>query len=88
MRAGPALRDQAIAYPHRHGRACPGQPRLSHAETETWMPGTRPGMTSLWTDRFRRELRPAWQKSISEQRITNKFSALRGAQGRALAPIC
>ncbi|MEH2672956.1 hypothetical protein DXU07_27405 [Bradyrhizobium elkanii] len=45
IEAGPALRDQAIAYPHRHGRACPGHPRLSHAETETWMPGTRPGMT-------------------------------------------
>jgi hypothetical protein len=26
----------------RHGRACPGHPRLVR---KTWMPGTRPGMT-------------------------------------------
>src|SRR5260370_7080932 len=31
----------------RHGRACPGHPRLSCCQTaKTWMPGTRPGMTS------------------------------------------
>ena len=29
----------------RHGRACPGHPRLS-ARPKTWMPGTRPGMTA------------------------------------------
>src|SRR6478735_6030779 len=30
----------------RHGRACPGHPRLScSSEAKTWMPGTRPGMT-------------------------------------------
>jgi hypothetical protein len=30
----------------RHGRACPGDPRLSCRESvKTWMPGTRPGMT-------------------------------------------
>ena len=28
----------------RHGRACPGHPRL-RKESKTWMPGTRPGMT-------------------------------------------
>jgi hypothetical protein len=27
----------------RHGRACPGHPRLS--QSETWMRDTRPGMT-------------------------------------------
>src|SRR5262245_32074778 len=27
----------------RHGRACPGHPRLR--TRKTWMPGTRPGMT-------------------------------------------
>jgi hypothetical protein len=31
----------------RHCRACPGHLRLSCCETaKTWMPGTRPGMTS------------------------------------------
>src|SRR5882762_4727405 len=31
----------------RHGRACPGHPRLSCCEiAKTWMPGTRPGMTA------------------------------------------
>ncbi|QOZ14925.1 hypothetical protein XI02_07700 [Bradyrhizobium sp. CCBAU 21365] len=29
----------------RHGRARPGHPRLFFA-AKTWMPGTRPGMTS------------------------------------------
>src|SRR5437764_13485710 len=28
----------------RHGRACPGHPRLE-IKHQTWMPGTRPGMT-------------------------------------------
>jgi hypothetical protein len=32
----------------RHGRARPGHPRLSCAfAPKTWMPGTRPGMTTL-----------------------------------------
>jgi hypothetical protein len=26
-------------------RLCPGHPRLCFQERETWMPGTRPGMT-------------------------------------------
>src|SRR5260370_29864672 len=31
---------------HRHGRACPGHPRLRLcAHRKTWMPGTSPGMT-------------------------------------------
>ena len=30
----------------RHGRACPGHPRLvANRSSKTWMPGTRPGMT-------------------------------------------
>ncbi|UTD26629.1 hypothetical protein DB459_06515 [Bradyrhizobium sp. WD16] len=30
----------------RHGRACPGHPRLACCSVvKTWMPGTRPGMT-------------------------------------------
>src|SRR3954454_23725306 len=30
----------------RHGRACPGHPRLACCEkSKTWMPGPRPGMT-------------------------------------------
>src|SRR3954470_9117768 len=33
----------------RHGRACPGHPRLSRCRAaQTWMPGTRPGMTGAW----------------------------------------
>jgi len=40
----------ASAFPHRHGRACPGHPRLYRSESKTWMPGTRPGMTSSWND--------------------------------------
>ena len=37
-RAGPFI--------FRHGRACPGHPRLACSQTEkTWMPGTSPGMT-------------------------------------------
>lgn len=37
-----------IFVKRRHGRACPGHPRLSVRGTKTWMPGTRPGMT--WKD--------------------------------------
>jgi hypothetical protein len=34
----------------RHGRACPGHPRLSiRCCNKTWMPGTSPGMTSFAT---------------------------------------
>src|SRR6059058_2427649 len=29
----------------RHGRPCPGHPRLCRDRRKTWMPGTRPGMT-------------------------------------------
>jgi hypothetical protein len=32
----------------RHGRACPGHPRLSFSfRAKTWMPGRTPGMTKL-----------------------------------------
>jgi hypothetical protein len=32
----------------RHGRACPGHPRLSYVmEAKTWMPATSAGMTEL-----------------------------------------
>ncbi|QOZ16067.1 hypothetical protein XI02_14595 [Bradyrhizobium sp. CCBAU 21365] len=37
-----AAKSLAALFPHRHGRACPGHPRLFRAETKTWMPGTRP----------------------------------------------
>jgi len=30
---------------HRHGRACPGHPRLSCRAAKTWMPASNPGMT-------------------------------------------
>ncbi|AUC95340.1 hypothetical protein CWS35_14630 [Bradyrhizobium sp. SK17] len=42
---------RAIAYgvsspcERRHGRACPGHPRLPSQENKTWMPGTSPGTT-------------------------------------------
>ena len=39
---------ERIAFFFRHGRACPGHPRLYAAATrKTWMPGPSPGMTSL-----------------------------------------
>src|SRR5260370_37138195 len=40
--------ESASARPaFRHGRACPGPPRLSWLlEAKTWMPGTSPGMTT------------------------------------------
>ncbi|MEH2668524.1 hypothetical protein DXU07_03475 [Bradyrhizobium elkanii] len=55
----------ALVFPRRHGRACPGHPRLSVAETKTWMPGTRPGMTSLWSYRAHMRL-PCATASICE----------------------
>jgi hypothetical protein len=37
----------------RHGRACPGHPRLPcFAAIKTWMPGTRPGMTNKTATAF------------------------------------
>jgi DNA ligase-1 len=36
-------------FPGRHGRARPGHPRsYLYEESKTWMPGTRPGITSGW----------------------------------------
>src|SRR5947207_1835794 len=34
------------SFSSRHGRACPGHPRLTSRQSKTWMPGTRPGMTA------------------------------------------
>src|SRR5436190_10560906 len=34
----------------RHGRACPGHPRPRSHRARTWMPGTSPGMTTIWID--------------------------------------
>src|SRR5205085_9672473 len=40
-------------HPSRHGRACPGHPRLfGPSARKTWMPGTRPGMTERWLAAF------------------------------------
>src|SRR5947207_11410191 len=48
MIASNVLLASAIVYPLRHGRACPGHPRLSFVQqSKTWMPGTRPGMTAI-----------------------------------------
>jgi hypothetical protein len=45
----PSLREnvsEAQKSGNRHGRACPGHPRIAVSATrKTWMPGTRPGMT-------------------------------------------
>src|SRR5580692_3767705 len=32
----------------RHGRACPGHPRLASARRLPWMPGSSPGMTKKY----------------------------------------
>src|SRR5690348_8915465 len=32
-------------FPLRHGRACPGHPRLAMRQRRAWMPGSSPGMT-------------------------------------------
>src|SRR5258708_20628212 len=38
----------------RHGRVCPGHPRLAlPSGLKTWMPGTRPGMTNERSARYR-----------------------------------
>src|SRR6266850_5150233 len=43
--------------PRRHGRACPGHPRLTIRTKKTWMPGTRPGMTAKgWKPKMPRRL--------------------------------
>src|SRR3954451_20268855 len=35
-----------LSLKSRHGRACPGHPRLSRCQSsKTWTPGTSPGMT-------------------------------------------
>src|SRR5689334_18634445 len=39
---------------HRHGRACPGHPRLVDGRKKAWMPGTRPGMTVVVEQLFAR----------------------------------
>ena len=44
------FRRRAEDYNHpflilRHGRACPGHPRFAYLRRNSWMPGTRPGMT-------------------------------------------
>ncbi|MEH2670202.1 hypothetical protein DXU07_12420 [Bradyrhizobium elkanii] len=57
----------------RHGRACPGHPRLSYAEAKTWMPGTRPGMTSLWRDRAPMRWPCPWKVGMGANR-RHRFS--------------
>jgi hypothetical protein len=46
IRRAITMRTQEKNLSARHHRACPGDPRLiSWICLETWMPGTRPGMT-------------------------------------------
>jgi hypothetical protein len=45
---GKSTFDLAQDRGRRHGRACPGHPRLScFTAAKTWMPGTSPGMTNF-----------------------------------------
>ena len=38
---------RTLVFDLRHGRACPGHPRLVRRNSlKTWMPGTSPGMTT------------------------------------------
>jgi hypothetical protein len=43
-----------VQFSDRHGRACPGHPRLKIFEglLKTWMPGIKPGMTQRTNDSF------------------------------------
>src|SRR5436190_17343247 len=46
----------------RHGRARPGHPRLAlHQPSKTWIPGTRPGMTTERFVRIAKGPRCGWQ---------------------------
>jgi hypothetical protein len=36
---------QMLTLKTRHGRACPGHPRLELKESKAWMPATSAGMT-------------------------------------------
>ena len=48
----------------RHGRACPGHPRLSSGDTKkTWMPGTSPGMTNSDAPHGTQRLYPGGNRS-------------------------
>jgi hypothetical protein len=71
----------------RHGRARPGHPRLSCLGVgRTWMPGTRPGMTSfafagdatgnsdsIFKQPTRNTLRPSLRANGSRERALNIF---------------
>ena len=59
----------------RHGRACPGHPRLRFEAVKTWMPGIKPGMTE------RRQNRPS-RSVISDIRMFCAWNA-RAAVARA-----
>jgi hypothetical protein len=43
------MRERKVArFSLRHGRVCPGHPRLSNRNTaKAWMPGSSPGMTTV-----------------------------------------
>src|SRR5882672_4399797 len=58
---GEAHENGVAVFSLRHGRACPGHPRLfCYGILRTWMPGTRPGMTnSLNVDEMRSKINPA-----------------------------
>ncbi len=75
-RSLPKWRSDIFENPTRHGRACPGHPRLP--EKKSWMPGTRPGMTAeekasvvLFADTFNRY--------FERENIDAAFAVLRAA---------
>src|SRR6266567_4130351 len=66
----------------RHGRACPGHPRLV-CSSKTWMPGTRPGMTNAegppHPTRCARRPLPASGERLNPERVAPLFDHFRDA---------
>jgi hypothetical protein len=56
-----------VPHSTRHGRACPGHPRIDFVVSrKTWMPGTRPGMTKTFdAARIARAALQDWQDTIA-----------------------
>jgi hypothetical protein len=72
--------------PVRHGRACPGHPRLASFEVrKTWMPGTRPGMTkNIESARSAKAALRDWQDTIALPTLCNPTEACHIAACRSM----